>query len=213
MQLVQNQTYNSIEIDFYVDNAKNIYVTIDQLAKGFGYKYRKGLDNLINRHDYLKDPKFSVPHKVRATDGKYYETRLFNKRGITEIGMLSRTEQGKVFRQWIYDYIEQLEKENYRFKLQRALEKPIRKSLTDAIKEWPYCNTHSYKHFTDLLLKKVTGQNAKQLKLARPGGATSLDLLTALELEQYIKVEQLAISLIGLSFSYDQIKQVIYNAP
>lgn len=213
MQLVQNQTYNSIEIDFYVDRVKNIYVTIDQIAKGFGYRSRNGIEKMLERNPYLRDKHFSVTDKVSATDGKIYETRLFNKRGITEIGMLSRTEQGKIFRQWIYDYIEHLEQENYRFKLQRALEKPMRKSLTDAIKEWPHCNPHSYKHFTDLLLKKVTGYNAKQLKLARPGEGFSLDLLTALELEQYIKVEQLAISLIGLSFSYDQIKRVIHNAP
>ncbi|HGD4405780.1 TPA: hypothetical protein ACIOW1_002074, partial [Streptococcus agalactiae] len=77
--------------------------------------------------------------------------------------------KGKIFRQWIYDHIEELERENANFKLIRELEKSNHKELTQAIKDWEHFNQWSYKAISDLLLKSVTGQTAKQLKQSRVG--------------------------------------------
>lgn len=202
-------SFGELEIDFYLDRNRNIFVTIEQLAQRFGYKSRNAIEKMIERQPYLKEKRFSVTDKLSATDGKQYETRLFNKRGIFEIGMLSKTEKGKIFRQWIYDHIEELERENANFKLIRELEKSNHKELTQAIKDWEHFNQWSYKAISDLLLKSVTGQTAKQLKQSRVGYEIALDCLSADELTRYIKLEQKVIVLLELNAEYNDIKKLV----
>lgn len=202
-------SFGELEIDFYLDKNRNIFVTIEQLAQGFGYKSRKGIEKMIERQPYLKDKRFSVTDNLSATDGKQYKTRLFNKRGIFEIGMLSKTEKGKIFRQWIYDHIEELEQENANFKIMREIEKSEHRELTKAIKDWEYFNQWSYKAISDLLLKAVTGQTAKQLKQTRAGYAVALDCLSAEELAKYRELESKVIVLLELNAEYSDIKKLV----
>lgn len=202
-------SFGELEIDFYLDKNRNIFVTIEQLAQGFGYKNRNAIEKMIERQPYLKDKRFSVTDKLSATDGKQYKTRLFNKRGIFEIGMLSKTEKGKIFRQWIYDHIEELEQENANFKIMREIEKSEHRELTKAIKDWEYFNQWSYKAISDLLLKAVTGQTAKQLKQTRAGYAVALDCLSAEELAKYRELESKVIVLLELNAEYSDIKKLV----
>lgn len=94
------------------------------------------------------------------------------------------------------------------FNLERKTEKMQRKQLTDAIKEWEHCNKYSYKHITDLLLKKASGSNAKELKISRNNN-NALDVLSLEELQKYKKLENVVIGLIELNKTYTDIKQVI----
>lgn len=211
MRLITSNQFGTLEIDFYIDNRRDVFVTIEQLAQGFGYKNKKSIERMLERNSYLRKKEFSIIEKVHHSLGGTQETRLFNKRGIFEIGMLSRTEKGKEFRQWLYEYLEKLEKENFNFKIARALEKPQRKTLTEAIKNWEHYNKWSYKQITDLLLKKVTGMNAKQLKANRQSKTTALDVLTAKELQEYTVLENAVIGLISLNKSYLDIVSILFN--
>lgn len=204
------ESFGEIEIDFYLNKNREIFVTIEQLAQGFGYKNRKGIEKMIERQPYLKEKRFSVTDKLSATDGKQYETRLFNKRGIFEIGMLSKTEKGKIFRQWIYDHIEEMEKENANFKLQRALERPKRKELHEAIESWGQAPRHAHSTVTNLLLKGASGLNKKQL-MAERGGYNGIDSLTSAELVRYQALEDMAIAMINLGMSYHDIKSMVFR--
>lgn len=59
-------------------------MTSEQLGECLGYlNGRKGIDNLIDRNEYLKSKEFSVTLKLRATDGKTYNTRVFTEDGIS----------------------------------------------------------------------------------------------------------------------------------
>lgn len=209
MQLVSNQNYMNFEIDFFLNKQREIFITIEQLARGFGYKSRKGVERMLERNPYLRDSKFSVMAKVPHRTGGTQETRLFNKRGIFEIGMLSRTKQGKEFRQWLYDYLEYLEKENEQYKVQRTIERQYRKSLNDAVKEWTHHSTHSYIHINNLLLKNVTGKTASVLKTERGNASSALDLLSAEELARYRDAEQKVIALLEMNFEYEDIKKYL----
>lgn len=124
--------------------------------------------------------------------------------------MLSRTEKGKVFRAWLYDYIEGLEKENANFRLQRALERPKRLALNEAINRWENAPKMAYSTVYNLLLKGVTGYNKTQLT-AKRGGATGIDCLNSIELAQYQALEDMAIALINLNFSYKEIKTMVFR--
>lgn len=202
-------SFGELEIDFYLDKNRNIFVTIEQLTQGFGYKQRRAVEKMIERNSYLRDKKFSIIAEVPYAMGGTQKTRLFNKRGIFEIGMLSKTEKGKIFRQWIYDHIEELEKENANFKIMREIEKSEHRELTQAIKDWEHFNQWSYKAISDLLLKAVTGQTAKQLKQIRTGYAVALDCLSAEELAKYRELESKVIVLLELNAEYNDIKKLV----
>ncbi|MDK6804239.1 BRO family protein [Aerococcus sp. UMB7834] len=213
MHLMQNQQYGTLQVDFYVDEARDIYLTIDQLAQGFGYKTRKGIENLMARYPYLKEKKLSVPLKLRATDGKEYKTRLFNKRGITEIGMLSRTEEGRQFRNWLYDYIEKLEKENQAFRVQREIERVIHKELNESIDTWEHKNGFSFNNIARLLCKSVTGLTPAKIKeqADAPDSTPGLDLMSDAELAQYRENAILTIAYLSQGLTYQEIKDKLLD--
>lgn len=212
MEIIKREKgeFGEIKIDFYLNKDRAILVTIEQLAQGFGYKNRKGIERMLERNSYLRSDEYSVIAKVPHSLGGTQETRLFNKRGIFEIGMLSRTEKGKVFRAWIYDYIEELEKENANFRFQRALEKPTHKTLNEAISKWDNAPKppHGYSIVSNLLLKLSTGKNKQQLTADR-GGKTGLDCLTSVELAKYQAYEKAVIPLIELNMEYSVIRDTL----
>ncbi|MFU2205313.1 hypothetical protein [Streptococcus pluranimalium] len=80
----EKSSFGELEIDFYLDRKRNIFVTIEQLAQGFGYKQRRGIEKLIERNPYLRDKRFSIIAEVPYTMGGTQNTRLFNKRGDTQ---------------------------------------------------------------------------------------------------------------------------------
>lgn len=98
LQLVKSDVFGGVEYDIYSDN-KEMYMTCEQLSDCLGFSNgRKGIDNIIARNEYLKNPEFSVTLKLRATDGKCYNTRVFTEDGIYEVTMLAKTEVAKEFR-------------------------------------------------------------------------------------------------------------------
>lgn len=210
MEIIKREKgeFGEIKIDFYLNKDRAILVTIEQLAQGFGYKNRKGIERMLERNSYLRNDEYSVIAKVPHSLGGAQETRLFNKRGIFEIGMLSRTEKGKTFRAWIYDYIEELEKENANFRFQRALEKPTHKTLNEVISKWDNAPTMAFPTVNNLLLKLSSGKNKKKLIEDR-GGKTGLDCLTSVELAKYQAYERAVIPLIELNMEYSVIRDTL----
>lgn len=210
MEIIKREKgeFGEIKIDFHLNKDKAILVTIEQLAQGFGYKNRKGIERMLERNSYLRNDEYSVIAKVPHSLGGAQETRLFNKRGIFEIGMLSRTEKGKAFRAWIYDYIEELEKENANFRFQRALEKPTHKTLNEVISKWDNAPTMAFPTVNNLLLKLSSGKNKKKLIEDR-GGKTGLDCLTSVELAKYQAYERAVIPLIELNMEYSVIRDTL----
>lgn len=62
--------------------------------------------------------------------------------------------------------------------------------------------------YTDLLLKQVTGMNAKQLKASRHV-KNAMDGLTTIEQAKYQQLENIVTGFIGLNKTYDQIKGIL----
>lgn len=90
----------------------------------------------------------------------------------------------------------------------RARSIPERRTLTDAIKNWPYCNKWTYKAITDLILKASTGMNAQQLKRKR-SVSNAMDGLTLKEQQTYNAIQSVVIGLLDLKQSYQQIKTLL----
>lgn len=93
----------------------------------------------------------------------------------------------------------------------REMEKPVRKELTDTIKEYMPDDKWAYGNVTRLLCKTVTNYNPKQLKEIRNAmnGHSLMDILTSEEFEGYQSLEQKVITLIEFGMDYQEIKEII----
>ena len=92
--------------------------------------------------------------------------------------------------------------------------KPIRRSLTDALRdsgEEARMHGYAYGNYTDLFYKAVVGKNAKQLRSEQgaPDKATALDLLTSEEMSAYKKKEAAATVLLDAGLRYQEIKSIL----
>lgn len=96
------------------------------------------------------------------------------------------------------------------FKLQRALEKPKRRELHEAIENWEQAPKHAHSSVTNLLLKGASGLNKRQL-MAQRGGYNGIDSLTSTELVRYQALEDMAIAMINLGMGYHDIKAMVFR--
>ena len=110
----------------------------------------------------------------------------------------------------------ELRNEVTEFRYQRALEKPKRKTLHDSIENWEQAPKHAHSTVINLLLKGTTGMNKRQLVASR-GGKNGIDSLTSQEIIRYQALEDMAIALINLNMTYQEIKDMVFrplkNAP
>lgn len=93
----------------------------------------------------------------------------------------------------------------------RAVGKPIRRGLTDALRdsgEVERMKGHAYEAYTNLAYKLATGKTARQLRQER-GAARALDILTAAELEVYQRKEAAITVLLDAGMIYDNIKAAL----
>lgn len=110
-EIVKSAEFCGIECDFYSNENNEIFMTSFQLGSCLGYSNpQKAVDNLISRNEYLKNIEFSVTLKMRATDGKQYDTRLFTEDGIYEVTMLAKTEKAKDFRTFVREVVKSIRK-------------------------------------------------------------------------------------------------------
>lgn len=110
LQLIKSAKFGDVQADIYSRDTEP-YMTTEQLGACLGFANgRKGIDNIIKRNPDLKKREFSVTLKMRATDGKQYNTRLFTEDGIYEITMLAKTEKAKEFRAWVRKLLKSLRK-------------------------------------------------------------------------------------------------------
>ena len=146
------------------------------------------------------------PHKI------YH---LNEEQATLLITYLGNTVPVRAFKKELVHQFYSMRKELLKRQTLREIEKPVRRSLTAAIKDWPYCNRWSYKTLTDLICKTATGLNTKQYKAVKgvSKGASGLDIYSANDLAKYQAVEGKVVVLLDLGFSYDQLKSAISGQP
>ncbi len=127
------------------------------------------------------------------------------------ITYLDNTPQVNQFKKSLVREFYRMKKELTTRQINRAIEKPQRQSLMDAVKSWPNANQWSYRNMTQLLLKRATGLTANQIKRQRHVD-NSLDGLTIKEQERYTQLENIAIGLVGLNKTWDEVKGVLLLA-
>lgn len=213
--IAQEELFQGIKCDLWMDNKRNPYMTIQQLTEALEYKSRNGIEKILKRNPYLKGKEFSTTAKLSVVEGERVvkrETIVFTKDGIMEIGFLSPKPKAREFRTWARKVINAFVDGQLVWKGTRINGKEIRHELTDAIKE-KGLSSHYYKHYTDLAYKSAVGFTAKQLREARgvKSKASPLDFLSLEELAAVNKRSVQIASLIQLGMDFSTIKATINN--
>ncbi len=109
LQLIKSESFGDIQCDIY-SNGEELYMTREQIGRALEYADpQKAMDNMHNRfRKRLNDPKFSVPLKLRATDGKSYETTVYTRKGVMEICRHSNQPKADQFMDWVWDIMDAL---------------------------------------------------------------------------------------------------------
>lgn len=195
----------------YMDGKKEPYTLSSIIAECAEVKHRH-LKILLNKHraDFEKFGK--VTFKISPSEaGQNVRDYILNEQQATLlITYLRNTEPVKEFKTNLVKAFFDMRDELAQFKLQRALEKPKRKTLHDSIESWKEAPQHPHSTITNLLLKGTSGMNKRQLMAAR-GGYNGIDSLTSTELARYQDLEDMAIAMIKLGMTYQEIKSMVFR--
>ena len=192
----------------YMDGKKEPYTTSEIIAECAEVKYDT-VQSLIRNHQEDFESYGIIGFEIRKLDGrgrpmKVY--RLNEQQATLLITYLKNTEPVRRFKMNLVKAFFEMREELTKFRIQRALEKPKRKTLHDSIETWEQAPKHAHSTMNNLLLKAVTDMNARQLVKNRKG-FNGIDSLTSEELEQYQALEDMVIAMIELNMNYHDIKE------
>ena len=202
----------------YMDGKKEPYTTSEIIAECAAISHHAIQEHIRKRKDRLERYGI-IAFEMRKLNGRGRPEKLYRlneQQATLLITFLKNTEQVANFKENLVKAFFEMRDELAKFKLQRALEKPKRKTLHDSIESWGSAPKHPHSTINNLLLKGASGMNKRQLVEAR-GGLTGIDSLTSAELVRYQALEDMAIAMIGLNMSYQDIKSMVFrpkeNAP
>lgn len=196
----------------YMDGKKEPYTTSDIIAECAEVQHHT-ITRLIREHkvdfEALGILGFEI-HKL-DTRGQPKKSYILNEQQATLlITYLKNTEPVREFKKNLVKAFFELRKEVAEIRYQRALEKPKRKTLHDSIETWEQAPKHAHPTVNNLLLKGASGLNKKQL-MAQRGGQNGIDSLTSAELIRYQALEDMAIAMINLGMTYQDIKTMVFR--
>ncbi|MDG8032331.1 Rha family transcriptional regulator [Streptococcus pneumoniae] len=197
----------------YMDGKKEQYTTSEIIAECAEVQHHT-ITRLIRENKADFEELGILGFKIHKLDirGQPKKSYILNEQQATLlITYLKNTETVRQFKLNLVKAFFEMREELSEIRLQRALEKPKRKTLHDSIETWPNAPKHAHSTMNNLLLKAVTDMNAKQLREER-GGYNGIDSLTSEELEQYQAFEDMAIAMIELKMSYQEIKTMMFRS-
>ena len=196
----------------YMDGKKEPYTTSAIIAECAEVKHDT-VQSLIRNHQEDFESYGIIGFEIRKLDGRGRPMKLYRlneQQATLLITYLKNTGPVRKFKMNLVKAFFEMREELSKFRMQRALEKPKRKTLHDSIENWEQAPKHAHSTMNNLLLKAVTDRNAKQLVEER-GGYNGIDSLTSEELEQYQAFEDMAIAMISLNMSYQEIKAMAFR--
>lgn len=194
------------------------FTTADVVADYAGIQH-KTVNRLIQQHE--KDLaefgllRFKIEAVSRERGLKHKKAYLLNEQQATLlITYLKNTPPVRAFKKALVFAFFKAREELNRREVQREIKAPVRRSLTDAIRDSGE-NTRmmgfAYNTYTNLIYKSVTGYTARQLmdKRGAAKNAHAVDFLTSGELAEVTKREAQVCALLDLGMTYEQIRALL----
>lgn len=155
---------------------------------------------------------FEMRKPLAGSKGGRPETiyHLNEEQATLLITYLKNTETVRAFKKELVRQFYVMRKELLDRRVRRAELKPIRRELTDVIKEVD-SDKWAYKKYTDLAYKSSIGKNAAQLRKERnaPKKAVAVDYMTSDEIAAVSKRQSQIAVLLELGMDYGQVKAVV----
>ena len=190
------------------------YTTADKVAE-YAQVQHKHINRLIQQHeeDLSEFGLLRFENEAAPTESgtKYRKVYYLNEQQATLlITYLKNTPPVRAFKKaLVHDFFE-ARQEIERRKAQRAVKAPVRRALTDAIRdsgENERMHGHAFATYTNLIYKTAVGKTAAQLRKA--GGRDALNHLTADQLAAVTKREAQVCTLLDCGMTYDAIRAVL----
>ena len=191
------------------------FTTSDVIAECAGVQHHT-ITRLIRKH--MKDFEefgvcgFEIHKPLIGSKGGHPEKiyHLNEQQATLLITYLQNTPQVRAFKKELVRQFYVMRTELTRRQAEREALKPIRRSLTDAVKEaggkpW------AYKNYTDLAYKSATGQTAAQLRKTRaaPKTAKAVEYMTSDEIHAVAKRQNQITTLLELGLDYQDVKALL----
>lgn len=196
----------------YMDGNKEPYTTSEIVAECAGVQHHT-VTHLLRNHKERFEAFGFYGFEIHKLDGKGRPKKVYHlneQQATLLITYLDNTPQVVKFKTNLVKAFFEMRDEVAEFKLQRALERPKRKTLHDSIETWLVAPKHAHSTMNNLLLKGASGMNKRQLMAAR-GGYNGIDSLTSTELARYQDLEDMAIAMIKLGMTYQEIKTMVFR--
>lgn len=186
--------------------------TTDKIIAECSKNQLDNVKHLIRNHKRDFEEFGVLGFEIRKLNGRGRPQKTYHlneQQATLLITYLDNTPEVNQFKKNLVHEFYRMRKELNQRQINRAIEKPQRKSLMDAIKDWTHVTQWSYRNMTQLLLKRATGGlTAQQIKKQRHV-KIALDGLTLKEQERYKQLENIAIGLVGLNKTWDEVKGVL----
>lgn len=192
------------------------FTTSDVVASFAGVQHH-AIQQILNKHESdfkefgtLAFEMRVCSHRTGASSQKI--CRLNEEQATLLVTYLKNTERVRAFKKELVRQFFAMRAELMKRQICRAELKPIRRELTDVIKEAD-TSKWAFKKYTDLAYKAAVGKNAAQLRKERraPQKAHAVDYLTSKEIESVTKREGQIAVLLELGMDYEQVKALVLD--
>ena len=202
------------DLVYLAPNTEEPFTTSEVIAECAGVK-RDTVQKLIQRHEKDLREFGKVGFQIRPLSGsKTGQTvkayHLNEQQATLLLTFLRNTPVVIEFKKELVRQFFAMRKELMNIKAIKAERKPLRTSMTDAIKALPDSPHKQFKYsqYTDLAYTAALGRTARQLRKERGAdkGATASDYMNADELAAVASMENRISVLLDVGMSYQQIK-------
>lgn len=175
-------------------------------------RYVKAIDKSLNPK--LVSVDYFIPATYIDPTGRELPSFYLTEMGCEMVANKMTGDKGIIFTAQYVRAFHAMRDELARRRELRAIGKPIRRSLTDVLRdsgEVERMKGHAYGTYTNLAFKLATGRTARQLRRERGAAkdAHAVSILTAAELEVYQRKEAAIAVLLDAGLCYDAIKAAL----
>lgn len=197
------------------------YTTADTVAQ-YAQVRHKTINELIRKHEKdleefgtLAFEMEACPHRTGASVQKLYH--LNEQQATLLITYLKNTAPVRRFKKALVREFFKARNELSRREIQRAIKTPVRRSLTDAIRdsgENERMHGHAYDAYTNLAYKAAIGRTAAQIRKSAgvDRRADVVPLMSAEELAEVTKREAQVATLLDCGMRYEAIREIMRPA-
>lgn len=122
LSVVSIEMFGQSQVNIYQNEDNDIFMTREQIGQALEYVDPvRAISKLHERHEERLN-NFSVVTKLTTTDGKSYDTTIYNEKGIYEIIRKSGQPKADEFYDWVYDLLSKLRKKEFQVQPKSNLE-------------------------------------------------------------------------------------------